>query len=106
MTFEGISGLAFRNLREGTLGTKLVEELGELMDVVERVPEFRSFNTSRELRQRLVEEMADALVMILQAEEALGARGELDAMVRYKIARTESEHVRGIGKEEDHDAAA
>jgi NTP pyrophosphatase (non-canonical NTP hydrolase) len=102
--FEGISGLAFRNLREGTLGTKLVEELGELMDVVERVPEFKNFNTSRELRQRLVEEMADALVMILQAQEALGARGELEAMVRYKIARTESEHARGFEKEAE-DAA-
>lgn len=105
MTFEGISGLAFRNLREGTLGTKLIEELGELMDVVERVPEFRSFNSSRELRHRLVEEMADALVMILQAEEALGARDELEAMVRYKIARTESEHARGFEKEPE-DAAA
>lgn len=75
---------------------KTLEEINELHRAV--ADYLAAENPGRDERLAVISEMADVNIMLLELEVAMQCVDELDALVEYKVARTEYEGADGREK--------
>ena len=76
---------------DGVLLDKVHEECIELVDAVDKARRHPIGDWGRDARFSVVSEMADVAIMLRQLALRLECVAEFDAMVEYKVARTEHE---------------
>lgn len=78
-------------LSDGVLLGKVREECIELADAVDNAGQCPISDWGRDARFSVVSEMADVAIMLRQLALRLECAAELDALIEYKVARTEHE---------------
>ena len=76
---------------DGVLLGKVREECIELADAVDNAGQCPISDWGRDARFSVVSEMADVAIVLRQLALRLECVAEFDAMVEYKVARTEHE---------------